>query len=334
MARELVKTIVDNRENYIINGSLDFWQRGTSLGPSGPARFLADRWLTFAAAATTVEPSRQSFIDGQTEVPNQPKYFHRTVVNSAPSAGSAAVLEHRLEDVRTLAEKTATLSFWAKADSTKQIAVEFVQNFGIGGSAPVVALGVRKVTLTNTWQKFEFTVTFPSVLGKTIASEGSHIRILIFFEAGSDLNDRTDNLGNQSGTFDIAQIMLNVGSTAAPFKRAGGTVAGELALCQRYYEKWDAPSNDLIFTTAKAVSSNEAHFGFRYLVRKRVAPTIFLSNTTVSNATGGRAFPDSISVTNIADFGAEISVFRNGYFLSGNAVTVDIRGFAEFDAEL
>jgi hypothetical protein len=39
-----------------------------------------------------------------------------------------------IEDVRTFAGQQVTISFWAKADATKNIAVELVQGFGSGGS--------------------------------------------------------------------------------------------------------------------------------------------------------------------------------------------------------
>jgi hypothetical protein len=55
----------------------------------------------------------------------------------------------------------------------------------------------------------------------------------IWFDAGSDYNSRTDSLGQQSGTFDIAQVQVEPGAVATAFERR--PIGMELALCQRYF---------------------------------------------------------------------------------------------------
>src|SRR5213595_337800 len=119
--------------NKLINGNFDVWQRGTSLSAGTGQRFLADRFNTYSVGST-VAPSQQAFALGQTAVPGEPTYFHRAVVASSAGAGNQALFAQNIEGVRTLAGQNAVLSFWAKVDATKNIAVEFVQNFGTGGS--------------------------------------------------------------------------------------------------------------------------------------------------------------------------------------------------------
>ena len=105
--------------NRIINGNFDFWQRGASFTGS---EYGADRWFS-ARVGTTHTATRQAFTLGQTAVPGEPTYFCRTVVSSVAGAGNVAILVQRIEDVRTFAGQQVTLSFWAKADATKNIAV-------------------------------------------------------------------------------------------------------------------------------------------------------------------------------------------------------------------
>src|SRR5574343_522912 len=102
--------------NKIINGNFDIWQRGTSQTLSGYGS--NDRWYNINNGSTKTN-SRQSFTPGQTEVSNEPKYFFRTVVSSVVGVSNYCNSTQFIEDVRTLAGKTATLSFWAKADSSK-----------------------------------------------------------------------------------------------------------------------------------------------------------------------------------------------------------------------
>jgi hypothetical protein len=220
--------------NKIINGNFDFWQRGTSLASGTGSRYLADRFRTFSETSTNT-PSRQAFALGQSDVPNNPTYFHRTVVSSVAGVNNRAILQQAIESVRTLSNKNLVLSFWAKADASKPISVEFIQDFGTGGtpSAAVTSIGVNKVNLTTSWQKFELPISIPSVLGKTIGTDGNDsLTLNLWFDAGSTYNSRTNSLGQQSGTFDIAQVQLEEGSIATPFElRPIGT---ELSLCQRY----------------------------------------------------------------------------------------------------
>lgn len=218
--------------NKIINGNFDIWQRGTSQTTDGYGS--ADRWISNQNVSTKTA-SQQSFANGQTDVPGNPKYYWRHVVTSGNSVDSLIAAEQRIESVQTLAGQTATLSFWAKADSNKNISTELIQSFGFGGSSTLNTIEVRTYNLTTSWQKFTATVSIPSISGKTIGTNGNDcLVLLIWLDAGSVFNSRTNSLGNQSGTFDIAQVQLEEGSVATPFEHR--PIGTELALCQRYFQ--------------------------------------------------------------------------------------------------
>jgi hypothetical protein len=220
--------------NRIINGNFDIWQRGTSF--TG-AEYTADRWVNYRVG-TTHSVTRPLFAVGETSVPNQPVFYSRTVVTSVTGAGNNSILLQKIEGVRTFAGQEVTVSFWARVDSTKNISPELVQYFGNGGSpsADVTAIGgARKVSIGTSWQKVSFTATVPSISGKTLGTDGNDCLVLnIWFDAGSDFNARTDSLGQQSGTFDIAQVQIEPGPVATPFEQR--PIGTELALCQRYYQ--------------------------------------------------------------------------------------------------
>jgi hypothetical protein len=292
--------------NAIINGNFDFWQRGTSFTGN---EYGADRWVQ-SRAGTTHTATQQSFTVGQTDVPNEPTYFCRTVVTSVAGAGNYAALEQRIEDVRTFAGQQVTISFWAKVDATKNIAVDLVQSFGTGGSpsAVVAAIGVTKVSIGTSWQKVTITATVPSISGKTIGTNNnSNLNVTIWFDAGSDFNTRTDSLGQQSGTFEIAQVQLEPGSVATPFERR--PIGTELALCQRYFLKINQSLSITGVTTAAGPVSFSAHKSFP--VTMRVVPTLGL--TTWVDTT-------NMPTANTTDLGTD------GFTYTGNTFTTATAG--------
>jgi hypothetical protein len=261
--------------NAIINGNFDHWQRGTSFTNS---EYGADRWFN-NRLGTTHTVTRQAFTLGQTDVPGEPTYFYRAVVSSVAGAGNYSFLIQFIEDVRTFAGQQVTISFWAKADATKNIAVELVQGFGSGGSpsAAVNSIGTTKVSIGTTFQKVTVTATVPSISGKTLGTNtNSSLGLFIWFDAGSNFNSRTDSLGQQSGTFEIAQVQLEPGPVATPFERR--PIGTELALCQRYYD-----TQGMVFRGADFAN---VYPQMGWHVEMRSTPTVTLSTgTAVVNAT-------------------------------------------------
>ena len=291
--------------NRVINGNFDIWQRGTSLVSAVNNAYLADRWKNEGAGSTTVI-SRQAFTLGQTVVPYEPTYFHRTVVTSVAGAGNFAKFSQRVESVRTFAGQTAILSFWAKADAVKNLAVECVQNFGTGGapSAAVTAIDVTTKTLGTGFQFFTVSVTLPSISGKTLGSNGDdYLEVNFWYDAGSTFNARTLSLGQQSGTFDIAQVQLEPGSSATPFELLPIEVVD--SLCRRFYRviHW------LVSYVATA-GSQDVYSVVNIEPNMRVIPTLVSTQLTNANCTQPIApAADTRSVTQFARSTAAGTVF-------------------------
>jgi hypothetical protein len=297
--------------NAIINGNFDIWQRGTSFTGD---EYGADRWVN-GRLGSSCTMSRQAFALGQTDVPGEPTYFCRMAVTSVAGAGNYVVIQQRIESVRTFAGQTVTVSFRAKADAAKPIAVELAQVFGTGGSpsAVVTALGVAKTTLSTSWQKVTVTATLPSISGKTIGNDGNDFfTLVIWLDAGSTYNSRTSTLGQQSGTFDIAQVQIEAGPVATPFERRPyGT---ELALCQRYY--WIGFHAAYVFA-----ASNTNVMMIAYPVSMRAAPT---GSWTPTSSVNVAAF----SVASMTTLGAR-SILASSAAGAGDWV-----GTVSFGAEL
>ena len=257
-------------KNKIINGDFNIWQRGTSLSGAG---YLADRFQG-VVTTTTVTQSQQAFTAGTAPVAGyEGQYFYRAVTTSGGTAGSRALVQQPIEDVRTFANQTATVSFWAKAGSgTPAIGVELAQVFGSGGSSAVTAIGASAVTISTSWTRYTVTASVPSITGKTIGT-GSSLNLVLWIDAGSDFAARASSIGNQSGTFDIWGVQIEAGSVATAFQTATGTLQGELAACQRYYERWSLETSNMAFAGFNASTTNGYHT-WHFHTKKRSEPTI------------------------------------------------------------
>lgn len=256
-------------KNYIINGNFDVWQRGISQTASGYGS--DDRWVNNNIGSTKTH-SMIDCTDVERALFNASK-FSRTVVSSVAGANNYCNKGQSIEDVTRLAGKTVTLSFWAKADANKNIAITSGQTFGTGGSPSAAAYSSGQlVALTTTWQKKTITMTIPSIVGKTLGTGGvntSATYIYFAFDYGSGITIYPAQ-AQQSGTFDIAQVQLEEGSVATPFEQRPYGL--ELSLCQRYYEKVDSDRcNTPIYGTGTGFLGS-----VKYKVPKRTIPTVSL----------------------------------------------------------
>ncbi len=192
--------------NECINGTFSIWQRATSQTVTG---IDSDDRFGNVHGESTKTHSRQAFTAGQTDVPNSPTYYSRTVVTTADTASCYTVKYQSLIDVRKFAGKRVAIKFHGKADATKNIAIEGRQNFGSGGSSIIYGIDPQKVGLTTGWTKNVVYIDFPSVTGKTIG-DYSYSQILFHFDGGSNYDSYTDTLGTQSGTFELSEIEIYV----------------------------------------------------------------------------------------------------------------------------
>lgn len=223
--------------NVIINGDFRINQRGfTSTSTDGAYGF--DRSVLNYNGGT-VTHSAQAFTPGSpAEVGYEAQSFAR-IVTSGQSAGvDYAILRQYIEDVRTLAGATVTVSFWAKAASgTPKVSVELSQDFGTGGSPSArVNNNVGFVTLSTSWQRYSLTVTLPTLAGEVLGTTAntSFLMASLWVSAGTTWASRANSIGIQSNTFDFWGVQVERGPVATSFEQR--PIGTELALCQRYYQ--------------------------------------------------------------------------------------------------
>jgi len=259
-------------KNKIINGDFGINQRAfTSITTSYTVGF--DRWR-FEYSGGTTTMSAQAFTPGNAIGGYEPTNYLRVVTSGMSGTNDYSLIQYAIEDARTLAGQTVTLSFWAKAASgTPNIGISGYQNFP-GGNG-FTNLPTNVITIGTTWNRYSVTFTMPSVSGKTIIA-GSATYLYIGVSSGSGVSGVFGNVGLQNNTFDFWGVQLEAGSTATAFQTATGTIQGELAACQRYYYRQTGTDTNTFLSNA-GYGSNNAQYVYATItnpVTMRTTPTV------------------------------------------------------------
>jgi hypothetical protein len=318
-------------KNKIINGDMGVWQRGTSFSNPAVGSFSADRWRfnNFDVAPTTYSTSQQTFTPGTAPVAGyEGTYFLRSEITTVGSNTAYDPFAQRIEDVRTFAGQTVTLSFWAKTDSARTIQIQMAQNFGSGGSASVTvtAFASNNFSATTAWQRFTVTVAVPSISGKTIGT--SSFLLLIFRQISAS-----------GSVLDLWGVQLEATSTASNFQTATGTKQGELAACQRYYWQSTGGNYQTPSTSGYIESATLAILFANLPVPMRIAPTVLgWSTLQVLDGNGGGFTPSTIvlntarTTTNAISLDAAITggtAGRFAYLRANNSSSAYLAASAE-----
>jgi hypothetical protein len=321
-------------KNKIINGDFFVNQRNFSSTTTS-ATFGFDRFYLQRGAGGTVTYSAQTFTPGTAPVAGyEAANFARLVTTSQSASSDYSLIRQKIENVRSFAGQTVTVSAWIKAGSNGQLAnFSLTQDFGTGGSSEIAMKGAN-LTLTTSWVRYTTTFSVPSLSGKTIGT-GSSLSFYLWSSAGSDLTNYS-NIGNQNATIDIWGVQVEAGSTATAFQTATGTIQGELAACQRYFFRF--PENEYLVTGSMKSSAN-ADFVLRFPTTMRTAPSV--------SATSGTSlfFVDSAAAnSNISTIGSFFVATVNSTaaratvsgFTAGQAFNINSNGggFISASAEL
>jgi len=279
-------------KNAIINGNFDFWQRGTSFTTA--TSHTADRWICNEGLATGTANVTRS-----TDVPTVASTYSFLLTTgttqASPAAGEIYTVQHKLEggNFLRLAGKIFTVSFYVKTSIAGTYAFA-LRNSGVDRSY------VTTYTTATTGWEYKTIVIPASPAGGTwnytngvgliidwvigagssfvTASPGSWISANAVNVAGTTFLPAT-----AASTFQLAQVMINEGGTAGSFSTAGGNLANELVLCQRYYEKsysLDVAPGTADFTggvgagTPSVTGGGDRVNGPRFAVQKRATPTV------------------------------------------------------------
>jgi hypothetical protein len=209
-------------KNLVINGAFDFWQRGTTFTNPGANTYGPDRWTI--GDNTGCVYTRQS-----SDAPTGFQYFMRVFRTAGTSNTSNINVVQSIDTPTSIpfAGKTVTLSLYlrkgANGPSNLNIALVWgTQTDGSlwGGGGNGGSIVAVSQAITTSWTRYTYTATVPS--------NATQLFVWAYY-AGSGTSPANEY-------FDITGVQLEVGNVATPFSRAAGTVQGEFAACQRYYQ--------------------------------------------------------------------------------------------------
>jgi len=259
-------------KNAIINGAFDIWQRGTSIAAASGLPYTADRWQLGATGTTGRTVSRQNTND-TTNLPFI-QYCARVQRDSGNTGVGSVEFNMTLETAESIkyAGRTITLSFYARAGANYSTTSSTLTSFVVYGTGTDqnIFTGLtgqtnlsQTNTLTTTWQRFTQTVSIPATATQLALA---YVRTPTGTAGANDY-------------FEVTGVQLELGSVATTFSRAGGTIQGELAACQRYY-----------YLNTSGVSGTIVAGGFAYdastILAPNTLPTTMRTTPTLVATTG------------------------------------------------
>jgi hypothetical protein len=270
----------DVGRNLLHNGLMNVQQRG--VGGWTGTTYTVDRWQTVVVGSTGTT-NLQALADADRAVigDEQATIALQAVFTGTAGATDAVLFLQKVENVRRLANKTVTVSFWSNAGAALRLGVSLDQNFGSGGSPSAAVLGNGvAVTLSGTWTRYTVSLVVPSIAGKTIGTNhDDNLELNLWFTAGSSFNARSGNVGVQSGAVNIWGVQLEIGTVATPLEKIDAQQ--DLAKCQRFY------SIGSVRLLGGAYIANIVQAQWQsFPVQMRATPTITPTWTTQSNCTG------------------------------------------------
>jgi hypothetical protein len=227
--------------NAIINGGFSINQRNAS-SYSADGAYTFDRWQLTQGNITSPSVTRTANI-AESGLPESIGWYASLSGTNNASTGYF-YYGQSIEDVKTFAGQTVTVSFYAKGSVAGTIGTRMAQSFGTGGSS-LIWLSSSQTTvgsshsITTSWQRYSVQYTIPSVVGKTINDANSSLGFSFVRVLGSNYTPAS-NFGaasnfNYTGTLSVTGVQIEVGSVPTPVERR--SFGAELSLCQRYYCK-------------------------------------------------------------------------------------------------
>jgi len=240
-------------KNFAINGGMDIWQRGTTFTSTGPTyqAYTTDRWTCYAQGAGTISQDTSLSASGFR--------YGLKFTSSAASGGNDFYQLIETDQTVPLAGKQVAVSGYCLAPNGKtpllNLEYSTTVNDGLFGTyVQCTATTISQPTATGSLLRYTYSFAVPTT-AKTLRLRAS-----------------TGTLNNtEASTW--TGIQVEVGNVPTAFSRAGGTIQGELAACQRYYTRESVTTTYAYFrSSGNATNTTQARIIVPLPVQMRTKP--------------------------------------------------------------
>ncbi|GEM_PF-2582640 len=278
--------LIAGRKNHIINGDFLIWQRGDDFTGLASAKYTADRWQ-YVAGNLSAAMRVYRFAD----VPDGGSGSYRSLYScklevktaDATVDNSYAFFRQMIEGYNfvSLRHNPCVLSFWVKSSKTGTYCLS-LRNSGHDLSF------VTEYTIdqANTWEHKEIPITFDNFNGTWNYTNGVGLRVEFQLAVGSDHQTtykdqwRSENklatssqvnfLDTVGNTFQLSQVQLEPGEHPTRFDYR--PYQEELALCQRYFIKFNFNPTCSYRGVGAGSGGNESAVNFSFPQEMRAIP--------------------------------------------------------------
>jgi hypothetical protein len=336
-------------KNRIINGAMVLFQRGTAA--TTDFAYSVDRWR-FAKSNDATESVSQS-----TDAPVGFSYSLRNTISTGDAtigatqfSGFQQLIEgYNIADLNwgTANAQPITISFWIRSSVTGT----YTGNVRNSDDTRINPFNFT-ISSANTWEKKTITIT-GDTSGTWQSTTSAGIIFAVYAALGSSYTGGTagtwgttpafgcgspvNGIASNGNIFAISGVQLEKGSTATSFDyRPYGT---ELALCQRYYQRWNTGTAGIAtWGAGPAVSATRVdRAGATLSTPMRSSPTFNYSSIRLYDGTGAPSVTaissNSCTATNMC-----VDLSASGGGLTTGRIVILIEngasGYIDFSAEL
>jgi len=313
--QEQFQLIGAGRRNLLLNGDFSVSQRGSYNSVTAIANnaYYIDRW---SMALSSVTGSIQH---NEVVLPNGTKTMAMKVAGTSTNTSIGYVGARQvIEDFRVLSGQVVTASMWVRTNlRSLTFRHDSTTNFG------------DYVTPDGEWHYHTATYQMPTITSTGRNANQTTLAIINYTGSAGG--------GVTSGEyFEVAQVQLELGKVATPFEHR--FYGEELALCQRYYWRWQGNSTDqTVVGSGFYNTTTNALINVIFPVRMRAKPTGDGSGFNIGNMGNNINATISEMATDDSEFSALIQVTTSSRTLGSACrlrLTNSASAFIEYEAEL